>query len=60
MTKQLKIDKIIPPKYQLQVRIFLLVDLLEMFFSDLGSGDCKKKDSENDQLTGQSLLPVSL
>ena len=35
-------------------QIFLLVDLRD-FFSDLGSGDGKKrkkKNSENDQLTG--------
>ena len=41
-------------------RFFLLVDLREFFFSDLGSGDEKKrnKSSENDQLTGlfQSLF----
>ena len=40
--------------YCSKVRTFLLVDLRN-FFSDLGSGDekkIKKKNSENDQLTG--------
>ena len=38
---------------QADARFFLLVDLRD-FFSDLGSGDGKKKkkSSENDQLTG--------
>ena len=35
-----------------KARIYLLVDLRDFFFSDLGSGGRKKKSFENDQLTG--------
>ena len=37
-------------KLQVKARIFLLVDLRELF-SDIGLRDAKKKSSENDQLT---------